>query len=143
MVYPRAEEELAKGLSPSARWIIAIAMVFFGAIACLGAQSAAKPLAVYGVAAFCWIIAFACIADGKLRRTAGRIIGGVVFLTAAAYFVDQILGGPVSSGSRSKLSIINAIFFMMVFGLPGGYFAWKGGFRTRKGDEKSDIAGPQ
>lgn len=135
--YKVAEETINEGLSPGARWALAIFSALFGLSMFFNAPDAASPGGAKVFGTFCIFIALACVTQGRVRQFIGSTIGVAIFSFALWYGYGQFDGGKVSSGSRGEPSIINAALFMLCFGIPGLTYAFKArfGFRRRPADE--------
>jgi hypothetical protein len=83
----------------------------------LGPELPAGPWPFYGLAAFCGLIALACLARGS-RPVALRIIGAVIFLGYVAFAYDSIDEG----------NLFRAVAGLMVWGVPAGYVAIWGAY---------------
>ena len=94
----------------------------FGVMMIAIAPTTEQAIFYYLFGGFCLAICLACIFRGRVREFMGSIVGFTVFVTALWYLYSQIVEGPLASGSQSEPSIINAVMFLLVFGLPGlGY----------------------
>lgn len=84
------------------------------------------PLMVYVLAGFCGLIAVACFSRAW-RGPAVRIIGSMVFFIYASYLLYELLRAAAKPyAGRSEPHWFNAILGLIVFGLPGLYFAIRG-----------------
>lgn len=104
-------------MSTGARVALAIATILsaagFAVIGIVfGPELPSGPWPFYGLAAFCGLIALACLVRGSRPMTL-RIIGAVVFLAYVFYAYDSI-------GDRN---FFRAIAGFVVWGLPAGYVA--------------------
>ena len=54
---------------------------------------------------------------------AWRVLGAIVFLAYVAYVFAMAIEGRVGAGRRSEPSLINSVLGLIVFGLPGLWFA--------------------
>lgn len=117
-------------MSLGARIIIAIFAVLFGSIMVLHGTSADpnKAWFSYAFGAFCFFIAAACVLKGRAAAFCGSLVGSCVFLAALFYLVHAWQSEPLSSGGRSQPSILNALMFLVVFGIPGLLYAWRAKF---------------
>jgi hypothetical protein len=113
------EKTIEAGLSPWARYVIALFAFLFGAFMTLAAPSSAMPLGFYAFAGFCFLIALTCCMRGRLRQFLGSCIGLCLFFVACGYILQEMLFGPIFSGSRAAPSLFNSILFASTFGLPG------------------------
>jgi hypothetical protein len=57
---------------------------------------------------------------------AWRVLGAIVFLTFVAYVAAMAIEGRIGTGRRSEPSLINAILGLVVFGVPGLWYAFFG-----------------
>ncbi|MBI3832138.1 MAG: hypothetical protein HY291_21635 [Planctomycetes bacterium] len=122
-----AEKQLAQGLSPGARYTIGAVAAFFSVYMVFMASETKVPIAALAFAAFCAVLATACFTTGKIRNIACRIMGGVIFAAGVVYLISQLFEGEVVAG-KSHPSILNAIFFLAFFGIPGICYAIRGKF---------------
>jgi len=127
-----AELITQKGLSPFSRAILGLFSGLFGAVMVLIAPPTDKQIFFYLFGGFCLTVCLACIFTGRLRQFIGSSIGVSVFFIAGWYLFSQIISGEFISGSRSQPSIINAVFFFILFGLPGISYAAKAKFGFAK-----------
>jgi hypothetical protein len=102
----------------------------FGAVMIATTPTGDKAILSYGFGGFCISIALVCFAHGRLARFLGSAIASVVFCAGLAYLADEITGGRIVSNSRSEPSVLNAVMFMLVFGLPAGAYVLKAKFEV-------------
>ena len=123
------------------RWILGISSAGFAAMLIYSERLASSnaPVVTYLVAAFCGSITIACF-SASLRNSALRFIGAMVFLATAAYLVDELVTEPTKAyAGRSEPHWLNAIFALLVFGLPGLRLAlWKRPRRRKAAKERPD-----
>ena len=113
--------------------VLAIFAGFFGVLMLnLASQIDAGAVYYYMFGAFCLMIAIACVTKGRVRQFVGSLIGCAVFAIAIWYVVTEVAAGVFRSHSRGEPSVLNAIMFFIVFGIPGGAYAYKAGFGFRK-----------
>jgi hypothetical protein len=87
----------------------------------------------HAVAAFCFVLACACLTRGRPAQFFGSVIGIGLFLTGCWYLASMIAELRISLGvRRSEPSVRNAILFLVTFGLPGAAYAWHAGFGLRR-----------
>lgn len=127
-MYGVANEKINEGLSPFVRWFLAIIAGLFGVGMFIMAPSSSAPFGFIVFGMFCVFIALACITRGRVRQFLGSTIGLVLFIAALFYIYDQSTAGPIVSGARSEPSLLNSLFFMIAFGLPGIAYAIKAKF---------------
>lgn len=132
-MYNRAEKTISAGLSPTARYILAFFSALFGVIMVMGAQLVDRPAFYYLFATYCFLIAVTCLVKGRLRQFLGSCIGLSLFVIACAYVVNEAVIGQLVSTDRATPSVLNAIGFASVFGIPGLVYVWKVRFGLRKG----------
>lgn len=125
--HKEAEKQLTKGLSPGARYTIGAVSAFFSVYMVFMAGEAQAPIVALAFAAFCAVLATACFTTGKVRNLACRTMGGVIFAVSIFYLITQLFEGEVVAG-KSHPSILNAIGFLVVFGIPGICYAIRGKF---------------
>jgi len=126
-------------MSLGARVVIAIFAMLFGAVMCLAAPPTDKALFFYGFGAFCFSIAVACVAKGRVAQFFGSVVGTVVFISGLAYLAHEVWAGPLWSNSRSEPSVKNACLFLLVFGLPGIAYAINARFGLGKNAPQPGI----
>jgi hypothetical protein len=127
-VYGTANRTINTGLSRGARILLGSVAALFGVMMFVAAQGSTHPVGIMGFGVFCLLIAVACGTWGRVRQFVGSIIGTVIFLAGIWYLVDELLSGPATSGSRSEPSVLNAIFFLVFFGIPGAAYAYNARF---------------
>ena len=112
-------------MSLGARIVIAVFALLFGAIMFLHGTTADpdKSSSSYAFGAFCVFIGAASLLNGRPAQFCGSVVGSCVFVAAIIYLGHELLSGPVTSGSLGRPSIINACLFLVVFGLPGIFYA--------------------
>ena len=123
-MYREAEEHINNDLSLLPRILLGSVSALFGVVLTwFGIHGFMNNIeswpAMFSIGLFCLLISFANFTWGRLRQFIGSSIGIIVFILACWYLITQISGGSVISGKRSEPSILNAIFFMVFFGIPG------------------------
>ena len=116
-------------MSRGARFFLGGIAVLLGLLMALIAPDDRTRLFFYGFAVFCFLIGVVCFTQGRSRQFCGSVIGLCVLVAGAWYLATQLQAGPLVSGSRSQPSVLNAVFFNVVFGLPSIAYIW----RTRFG----------
>jgi hypothetical protein len=108
-------------MSLGARILLAVFATLFGYIMFLHGTTADPDKAwfSYAFGGFCFFIAAASVLKGRAAQFCGSVVGSCVFVSGLLYLGYELLSGPVVSGSRSESSVINALRFLMVFGVPG------------------------
>lgn len=119
-------------MSLVARIILALVSALLGLMMIFIAPPTGKAIFFYGFGAFCISIALVCFTRGRPAQFIGSIIGLVLFCAGLFYLGHEIMGGKFFSGSRSQPSVFNACMFMLVFGLPGGMYAFNARFGLRR-----------
>jgi hypothetical protein len=114
------------------RLILALVAGLFGVMMIGIAPPTDKAVFFYVFGAFCLAIAMACVTRGKVAQFFGSVVGAGTFLVGLWYAVSMLLGGEFVSGRRSEPSLLNALFFMAVFGAPGAAYVWHARFGFRK-----------
>ena len=127
-MYREGEEIINRGLSPFSRILLGLFSALFGAVMVITAPDNDKAILFYVFGGFCFLICFACIVKGKARQFLGSIIGVCLFLVSLGYLIHELVGGQFISGSRSEPSIVNAIAFLIFFGIPGLSYALRAKF---------------
>jgi len=136
-LYKAAEQEINKGLSPFARFILGFFSGLFGMVMVLIAPPASKAILFYAFGGFCLLICLATLTKGKVRQFIGSVIGCVLFVLSGWYMFSQITTGPIISGSRSEPSVINSVFFFIAFGIPGISYTIKTKFGRSKNENEN------
>lgn len=136
-MYKEAEKQINSGLSLVPRIILGSVSGLFGVVLIfLGADGYTHKVAnwfgYFAIGMFCSLIALVCVTWGRVRQFIGSCIGVIIFVLACGYLVDQLAGGILMSGKRSEPSVLNAILFMIAFGVPGLAYALKARFGLRK-----------
>ena len=124
-MYKRAQEEINKGLSPVARYILALFAGLFGVVMLLIAPPTDKAIFFYLFGVFCLLIAIASITKGRVRQFVGSLVGVALFILSLWYLYAEISGGVFISSRRSEPSVVHAVMFLILFGLPGIAYAIK------------------
>lgn len=130
----QADQEAGEDLGLGARLLLGGFTLLIGALMVLVAspEEGDKRLFFYAFAGFCFLISFACVSKGRPRQFVGSIIGAVVFGSGVWYLASTLGVGPVASTSRAEPSTLNALLFLLFFGLPGALYAWRTRFGFRK-----------
>jgi len=130
-MYEQAETSINAGLSLGARIVLALFAALFGVvmIAIASPETGSKAVFFYGFGALCLAIAVVCVVRGRVRQFIGSVIGLCILVAGVWYLATQLHAGPLVSGSRSQPSVLNAVLFNVVFGLPSIAYIW----RTRFG----------
>ena len=131
-MYRAAEEVINRGLNPFSRILLALFSGLFGVVIVITAPDTDKEIFFYMLGGFCFLICIACVVQGKPRQFLGSVIGICLFFVSLVYLFYETLGGSLVSGSRGKPSAINAILFLIFFGIPGLRYA----MRVRFGKSK-------
>ena len=129
------------GLVP--RLILAVVAALFGVMMIAIAPPTDKAVFFYGFGTFCVAIAVACVTRGRTAEFFGSFVGLVVFGLGVWYIGSVLLEGELWSGRKSQPSLINALLFMGVFGVPAALYVYhvRFGFRGRRRTD-SDAPGP-
>lgn len=116
-------------MSFGARLIIAIFAALFGGVMVAVAPPTDKAPLFYAFAAFCFAIAIACVAPGRIAAFFGSLVALGILVMGVAYVVSMLSGGPIATGHRSDESLLNSLLFLAVFGVPSAVYL----YRTRFG----------
>ena len=130
------KEQINKGLSPFARFIIGIFSALFGAVMVLIAPPTDKAVSFYAFGIFCFLISAACVTKGRARQFVGSVIGTMLLILSGWYLYSELTGGPFFSGRRGEPSVVNALLFFAAFGIPGAAYAIKTKFGLRRDETK-------
>ena len=107
-------------MSLVARLLIAILTGIFGLMMLAFASQADPDKAwmscLFGI--FCFAIALVCFLRGRAASFVGGLIATGIVGAGLAYLVSELIHGPIFAGRRGDTSIINAVLFLVVFGLP-------------------------
>ncbi len=125
-------------MSRAARWVLGVFSAAFGLMLLLSEWTAPSqaPAVAYLMAAFCAAISIACF-SAALRNPALRLIGAMVFVATASYLIDELLRAPARAYSgTSEPHWVNAVFALLVFGLPGLAIALHRTRRSRRSAPK-------
>jgi hypothetical protein len=123
-------------MSTGIRVFLAIAASLMGLVMFLHGTTAEEDKAwfSYAFGAFCMLISAAAVLRGRAAKFCGSLIGACVFIVGLVYLGHELTTGPVSSGSRRQPSIVNAVLFLLVFGVPGLLYAIKSRFGFNKSE---------
>ncbi len=140
-MYKEADEHIKSGLSLVPRIILGSVSGLFGVVLVLlgidgFAHHVGNWFAYVAFGMFCSFIALACVTWGRVRQFIGSCIGVIVFGAACWYLISELSGGVLISGRRSEPSVLNAIVFMVVFGMPGLAYTIAARFGFRKHEAK-------
>lgn len=137
-MYKHATETITQGLSPAACYTLGAIAAAFGALTLVTVgdppldSADGKPMGLYYFAAFCFLISLACFTRGRLRRFIGSIIGCSLFLVGIGYVYSEYTSGTKVLGDRSEPSLVNAVMFLFLIGVPGITFAIKSQFGMKR-----------
>ncbi|MCG6118057.1 MAG: hypothetical protein MEQ07_07665 [Aquimonas sp.] len=125
-----ADENLGLGAS----LLLGISTLLIGLMMVLIAtpEEGAKKMFFYGFAGFCFLITIACLAQRRAREFAGSLVGVCVFTAGLWYLGSMLLEGPGSWLALDEPSALQAILFLLVFGLPGAAYALRLRFGFRR-----------
>lgn len=123
-------------MSLGVRIFLAIAAGLMGLVMFLHGTTAEEDKAwfSYAFGAFCLLIAAAAVLRGRAAKFCGSLIGGCVFLIALVYLGHELMKGPILSGSFRQPSMVNAVLFLLIFGVPGLLYAIKARFGFGKSE---------
>lgn len=129
--YPNPSEE---SLGLAARRLLGIPTLLIGLMMAYIAtpEAGAKKVFFYGFAGFCFLITVACLAERRAREFAGSVVGACVFLAGLWYLGAMLLEGPSSWLALDQPSALQALLFLLVFGLPGAAYALNVRFGFRR-----------
>ena len=88
---------------------------------------------------FCFLVVAACVTRGRTSRFFGSCIGLAVFAFTCLYAVSEAKTGRWLPAHRRDASLFGAIISVIVFGLPGLYWAWKARFGFKPQDKGSSA----
>lgn len=104
-----------------ARLLLGFFATLFGVVMILIAPTGQlRAIGYYTFGIFCLLITAACFTSGRVREFACSLIGCILFVAGAAYFVSELFW-PDSSATTS---IFGAVLFMFIAGIPGIMFAF-------------------
>jgi hypothetical protein len=123
------------------RLILSVFAALFGVTMLLIAPGAEKPAFHYLFGGFCLAIATVCFTRGRVQRFIGSIIALAIVGITVWYLIAEFTSGPIISGSSAVPSVINAVFALLLFGLPAAAYLRKArfGFGTQPGTEPGDT----
>jgi uncharacterized membrane protein YccC len=131
-MYKVLANKIKGGLSPVAKFLLGAVSAFFGLIMVATASGTKDPFFAMMIGIFCFTVTSACFTWGRIRQFVGSIIGTAVFCFALLYLLSQLAGKPLFFSSRSEPSILNAVLFIVFFGVPGISYAVTAKFGLRK-----------
>ena len=122
-MYVEGKKALERGLSRGASILLGAISTLIGVGMILIAPSSGFPLGFYVVGLFCTAMAATCFLTGKARSFFGRLTGAAIFVFCVWYLFSQFTEGPIFSVSRSEPSVLNAVFLLILAGIPGLFYA--------------------
>lgn len=122
-MYRVAVKKIKEGLSPVAKFLLGAVSALFGLIMMAMASGTEDPFFATMIGVFCFTITLACVTWGRVRQFVGSIIGTALFCLTLVYLWSQIASEPLFFGSRNEPSILNAVLFIIFFGVPGITYA--------------------
>jgi len=120
------------------RWVVAPIAILVAVVVFATAPSSDRAIFFYAFGALCISIALASATSSRVAQFFGSLIGLAYFAAAICYVLWALFEGPYTSAHRRDPSLLNALFFMATFGLPGAVYAW----RSRFGFRHIDSRGP-
>jgi len=130
-MYKSAEKEIRRGLSLPARFILGSVSAIFGIGMIMLPISVETAFYSNAFGIFFLIISLACFTKGKFRQFVGSLMGCSLFLISILYLYSEIATGPLFFERRSEPSVLNAVCFLVAFGIPGISYAAKVQFGRR------------
>jgi hypothetical protein len=131
-MYKIAADKIKEGLGPGAKLILGAVSALFGVIMVGTASTTQDPFFAAMIGVFCFTITLACFTWGRVRQFLGSSIGVALFCLSIVYFWSQLTGKSLILGNRSEPSILNAVLFVIFFGVPGITYAFHARFGLRK-----------
>ena len=118
-------------MSKGARFFLGSIAILLGAMMIFIAPEDENRMGFYGFGAFCISIGITCFTSGRLRAFFGSVLGTCVLVAGLSYLGWALASSPVVSGSRSTPSVLNAVLFNLVFGVPAVIYVWSARFGVR------------
>jgi uncharacterized membrane protein len=118
-------------VSKGARFFLGSIAVLLGAMMIFIAPEDENRLVFYGFGAFCISIGITCFTSGRVRAFFGSVVGMCVVVAGLSYLGWELASGPLVSSSRSTPSVLNAVLFNLVFGIPAATYVWRARFGIR------------
>jgi hypothetical protein len=135
-MYKAAEEQINRGLSLFARFILGFVSALFWVVMILIAPPTDKSVFFHVFGIFCLFISVACFTSGRVRQFVGSLIGCALLVLSGWYLYAELTGGPFFSVRRSEPSVVNAVAFFVAFGIPGITYAIKARFGWGKNEQE-------
>jgi hypothetical protein len=135
-----AEYLTNRGLSPTARYALAIFSIIAGLMMLINSTISEKPIAVLFAAAFCFLITLACFSWGRVRQFFGSLIAGAVFSASLWFPYEQLTSGELLGSNFAGPSIVKSLMFFFAFGIPSLAYLWKARFGFRRKSMVADSA---
>ncbi|MCL2872002.1 MAG: hypothetical protein FWF41_03310 [Betaproteobacteria bacterium] len=132
-----------RSLGFGARLLLAFVTGLFGVVMLLIAltgppEGKAPHFCVFAL--LCLAIAVACFTKGRVAQFFGSLIASGVLVVALFYLGHELSEGSFWKGSRSQPSIVNALFFCFLFGIPAAVYLIEAKFGlSKKRDERQDA----
>lgn len=137
----RLEEERAREvrfLSLGPRLLLAAFSTLFGVVMIIIAPPALEQrMFFYAFGGFCLSIAVACVFAGRIAQFFASLVSTAVLGMALTYLGSELFGGALMSARPSEPSVLNAMIFLVVFGLPSAFYVWRARFGFSNPDSKA------
>jgi hypothetical protein len=124
-MYEVAESKIRDGLSRGTCLLLGAVATLLGSAMLLMAPNSGSPTDYVAIGIFCVIIALACFTSGRAREFVGGVLASAILGLAIWYLCAQTSGGFIISGRRSEPSLLNAIFYLVAFGVPSAKYIYE------------------
>jgi hypothetical protein len=120
------------GLSLGPRILLAVFAGIFAVVMFLSAQEGPGSTFSYLFGGLCVVVALGCVLPGRARHFFGSIVGVLLFAAGLAYLGTEALRGEFLSRHPGEPSVLLALVFLSVVGIPGLIYALRVRFGFRR-----------
>lgn len=115
-------------MSSFGRWLLAAAATVSAAMMIAHSTSAEPDKRWFSLvfAAFCLLVGGAATLKGRAAQICGRLVSVGVLAAGIGYLLSMLVAGPMLSGSTGEPSALNALLFLLVFGIPAARYLMLG-----------------
>ncbi|MCB1607445.1 MAG: hypothetical protein KDI71_10765 [Xanthomonadales bacterium] len=109
-------------MSRGARILLGIVTLGLGLMLLRMGPDASYPLGHYLFAGFCFSLGTTCFASGRIQAFFGSIVASCLVIAGLSYLGSSILKEPIIGDSRATPSVLNALMFCILFGIPASMY---------------------
>ncbi|MGM9481387.1 hypothetical protein ACS5PN_09375 [Roseateles sp. NT4] len=104
--------------------ILALFASVFGLVMVTPPKGSDHSWGAYLFGAFCFAIALVCVLKGRAAQIVGAFIALCIACAGLANLGSALMDAPFFMGRRSDVSVLNALLFCGVFGVPAAMYLW-------------------